>query len=135
MHPDGTETDEVEYLITARSWDYLKGFLGVFASCEEDFVSLIDGMYPTERPADVSARDSMQLEAQNVFLAVDDLYQVRYEIGCIASVSGHGGSELRYNVSMLCRHPMFIGARSLCRAVEFKRRKVSVLVDQPASNS
>ncbi|CAM9603119.1 unnamed protein product [Laminaria digitata] len=67
--------DEVEYLITARSWDYLKGFLGVFASCEEDFVSLIDGMYPTEKPADVSARDSMQLEAQNVFLAVDDLYQ------------------------------------------------------------
>eukprot|EP00904_Undaria_pinnatifida_P013286 jgi/Undpi1/9088/HiC_scaffold_26.g11548.m1 len=67
--------DEVEYLITARSWDYLKGFLGVFASCEEDFVSLIDGMYPTEKPADVSARDSMQLEAQNVYLAVDDLYQ------------------------------------------------------------
>ena len=68
--------DEVEYLITARSWDYLKGFLGVFATCEEDFVSLIDGMYPTDKPADVSARDSMQLEAQNVFLAVDDLYQV-----------------------------------------------------------
>ena len=67
----------MEYLITARSWDYLKGFLGVFASCEEDFVSLIDGMYPTEKPADVSARDSMQLEAQNVFLAVDDLYQVQ----------------------------------------------------------
>ncbi|CAN0052709.1 unnamed protein product [Scytosiphon promiscuus] len=66
--------DEVEYLITARSWDYLKGFLGVFATCEEDFVSLIDGMYPTDRPVDVSARDSMQLEAQNVFLAVDDLY-------------------------------------------------------------
>lgn len=64
-------------MITARSWDYLKGFLGVFASCEEDFVSLIDGMYPTDKPADVSARDSMQLEAQNVFLAVDDLYQVQ----------------------------------------------------------
>lgn len=55
------KTDEVEYLITARSWDYLKGFLGVFATCEEDFVSLIDGMYPTEKPADVSARDSMQV--------------------------------------------------------------------------
>eukprot|EP00903_Cladosiphon_okamuranus_P007553 g7327.t1 len=67
--------DEVEYLITARSWDYLKGFLGVFAACEEDFVSLIDGMYPTDKASDVSARDSMQLEAQNVFLAVDDLYQ------------------------------------------------------------
>ena len=55
--------DEVEYLITARNWDYLKGFLGVFATCEEDFVSLIDGMYPTEKPADVSARDSMQVPA------------------------------------------------------------------------
>lgn len=67
--------DEVEYLITARKWDYLKGFLGVFASCEGDFVDLIDGMYPTSIPSDVSARDSMQYEAQNVFLAVDDLYQ------------------------------------------------------------
>lgn len=67
----------MEYLITARSWDYLKGFLGVFASCEGDFVDLIDGMYPTDSPSDVSARDSMQLEAQNVFLAVDDLYQAR----------------------------------------------------------
>lgn len=67
----------MEYLITARKWDYLKGFLGVFGSCEEDFVNLIDGMYPTEKPVDVSSRDSMQLEAQNVFLAVDDLYQVR----------------------------------------------------------
>ena len=76
------------YLITARSWDYLKGFLGVFASCEEDFVSLIDGMYPTEKPADVSARDSMQLEAQNVFLAVDDLYQVQ--------CSSVGGSMKRW---------------------------------------
>lgn len=77
------ETDEVEYLITARSWDYLKGFLGVFATCEEDFVSLIDGMYPTERPVDISARDSMQLEAQNVFLAVDDLYHVRMMCVCV----------------------------------------------------
>ncbi|CBJ29360.1 conserved unknown protein [Ectocarpus siliculosus] len=67
--------DEVEYLITSRSWDYLKGFLGVFATCEGDFVALIDGMYPTDKPVDVSSRDSMQLEAQNVFLAVDDLYQ------------------------------------------------------------
>lgn len=65
----------MEYLITARNWDYLKGFLGVFASCEGDFVTLIDGMYPTSIPSDVSARDSMQYEAQNVFLAVDDLYQ------------------------------------------------------------
>lgn len=64
-------------MITARKWDYLKGFLGVFGSCEEDFVNLIDGMYPTEKPVDISSRDSMQLEAQNVFLAVDDLYQVR----------------------------------------------------------
>lgn len=69
-------SDEVEYLITSRSWDYLKGFLGVFATCEEDFVALIDGMYPTNKPVDMSSRDSMQLEAQNVFLAVDDLYQV-----------------------------------------------------------
>lgn len=49
-------------------------------------MSLIDGMYPTDKPADVSARDSMQFEAQNVFLAVDDLYQVR---SCLHS---HGAS-------------------------------------------
>lgn len=67
----------------------MRGFLGVFATCEEDFVSLIDGMYPTDKPADASARDSMQLEAQNVFLAVDDLYQV-----CAGVGSGRGGVDL-----------------------------------------
>lgn len=77
--------DEVEYLITARKWDYLKGFLGVFASCEQDFVELIEGMFPSSRPAAVSARDAMQLEAQNIYLAVDDLYQVRAH-GCLRMV-------------------------------------------------
>ncbi|CAN0246922.1 unnamed protein product, partial [Discosporangium mesarthrocarpum] len=66
--------DEVEYLITKRSWDYLKGFLGVFSSREADFVVLIDGMFPTTEASDISARDAMQFEAENVFLAVDDLY-------------------------------------------------------------
>jgi hypothetical protein len=44
--------DEVEYLISARNWGYLQGFLGVFAEQETEFVDLIDGLYPTENPAD-----------------------------------------------------------------------------------
>lgn len=67
--------DEVEYLIVAKKWDYLQGFLGVFAEQEEEFVDLIDGMHPSLSPADKSAREAMQYEAQNVFLALDDLNQ------------------------------------------------------------
>lgn len=63
----------------------------MFASCEEDFVTLIDGMYPTSKPADESARDSMQLEAQNVFLAVDDLYQVNRVVCACVHVCVRGG--------------------------------------------
>eukprot|EP00953_Heterococcus_sp_UTEX-ZZ885_P036518 18800-Heterococcus_DN1.PRE.5 len=44
--------DEVEYLISAKNWNYLQGFLGVFAEQETEFVDLIDGLYPTENPAD-----------------------------------------------------------------------------------
>ncbi|CAM9267105.1 unnamed protein product, partial [Chrysoparadoxa australica] len=49
--------DEVEYLIQARNWNYLQGFLGVFSSQEEQFVDLIDGIYPSQGAADVSARE------------------------------------------------------------------------------
>eukprot|EP00611_Tribonema_gayanum_P013246 TRINITY_DN2404_c0_g1_i1.p1 TRINITY_DN2404_c0_g1~~TRINITY_DN2404_c0_g1_i1.p1 ORF type:complete len:343 (-),score=92.84 TRINITY_DN2404_c0_g1_i1:259-1287(-) len=65
--------EEVEYLITSKNWGYLQGFLGVFSEQEENFVDLIDGLYPTESPADKSSREAMQYEAQNVFLALDDL--------------------------------------------------------------
>jgi hypothetical protein len=44
--------DEVEYLIEAKNWGYLQGFLGVFSEQEEEFVDLIDGLYPSDNPAD-----------------------------------------------------------------------------------
>eukprot|EP00953_Heterococcus_sp_UTEX-ZZ885_P036512 18799-Heterococcus_DN1.PRE.6 len=59
--------DEVEYLISAKNWNYLQGFLGVFAEQETEFVDLIDGLYPTENPADQmpSLRHSLLLVWQH----------------------------------------------------------------------
>mmetsp|Transcript_3342 Transcript_3342/g.5199 ORF Transcript_3342/g.5199 Transcript_3342/m.5199 type:complete len:319 (+) Transcript_3342:65-1021(+) len=67
--------DEVEYLITVRNWSYLTGFLGVFSQFENEFVDLIDGLYLTDDPVYAASRETMQNEAENLFLALDDLNQ------------------------------------------------------------
>mmetsp|Transcript_7091 Transcript_7091/g.9493 ORF Transcript_7091/g.9493 Transcript_7091/m.9493 type:complete len:335 (-) Transcript_7091:592-1596(-) len=65
--------DEIERYIFAEQYKYLGGFLGVFAEQENAFVQLIDGLFPSDSPADESARSAMQYEAQRIFLALDDL--------------------------------------------------------------
>jgi hypothetical protein len=81
--------DEVEYLISAKNWNYLQGFLGVFAEQETEFVDLIDGLYPTENPADqvytcinYTARTSCTLIMfDHVILRTWQTHAMRHQLG------------------------------------------------------
>ena len=84
--------DELEQKLFARKWDALGTYIGVFSRQEAAFVTLIDdvergfeqpGAPGVVAPAPLAAspeaarlagqRDSMQFEAQQVFLSLDEL--------------------------------------------------------------
>eukprot|EP00640_Fibrocapsa_japonica_P001440 CAMPEP_0113935056 /NCGR_PEP_ID=MMETSP1339-20121228/2274_1 /TAXON_ID=94617 /ORGANISM="Fibrocapsa japonica" /LENGTH=385 /DNA_ID=CAMNT_0000937069 /DNA_START=80 /DNA_END=1237 /DNA_ORIENTATION=- /assembly_acc=CAM_ASM_000762 len=65
--------DEVENYIYEERWPLMGGFLGVFSEQEDQFVNLIDGLFPSNSPLDTISRESMQYEAQRMFLALDEL--------------------------------------------------------------
>jgi hypothetical protein len=65
--------DEAERDLFLRNWANLQVYVYTFAEQEQAFVKLIEGLFPSDDKLDRTAREAMSFEAQQIFLALDDL--------------------------------------------------------------
>lgn len=70
--------DEAERDLFRQNWSKLVAYLNIFTDQENAFVNLINGLFPVSFDDDGTglnkvSRDELTLEAQTMFLAIDDL--------------------------------------------------------------
>lgn len=65
--------DEAERELFRKDWDNLFIYLNVITEQDEEFATLIDGLFPSQDPLDRITRESMAIEAQALYLALDEL--------------------------------------------------------------
>lgn len=65
--------DETERDVFNKNWNKLVSYLNIFTEQENAFANLINGLFPGDGDLDKAGRDELKLEAQTMFLAIDDL--------------------------------------------------------------
>jgi hypothetical protein len=65
--------DETERDVFNKNWSKLVAYLNIFTEQENAFANLINGLFPGDGDLDKAGRDELKLEAQTMFLAIDDL--------------------------------------------------------------
>lgn len=65
--------DEIERDLFAKNWDNLQVYLYTFADQERAFITLINGLFPTNDQLDEAAREALSYEAQSMFMSLDFL--------------------------------------------------------------
>lgn len=72
--------DEIERDVFSMKWDKLQSYLYTFSEQENAFASLIDGLFPSDNDLDKVARIALSFEAKGIFVALEDLREVCFDI-------------------------------------------------------